>query len=130
MWISSDDNSFNFVAPAGAANQKNELNFPYFEKEDIAAAATIDLDAKFGEDVKDLGVLTGNTTINAAVNSDLKDGAKLYLKMTDSGASGDTVTLGTGFSATSLSLTTDKTYLAQFILIGGSFYLISNSKQD
>ena len=111
MWISKDDQSFNFVAPEGAPEQENEVNFPYVGQEAVAAAAVIAVLGNFAEDVKDLGVLVGNTTINATINAQLKDGAKLILKMQDSGGAGDVVTFGTAFLAPAKTLTTAKTYL-------------------
>lgn len=130
MWISKDENSFNFVAPVNASAQENNVNFPYFEVSPVAAAASIELDANFAEDVKDLGTLTGNTSITVVKHADLKDGAKLYLKMVDSGGAGDVVTLESGFAASALTLTTGKIYVAQFILIGGAYYLLSHTKQN
>ena len=130
MWISKDDNSFNFVAPSGATDQENEVNFPFVGQETVAAAATIAVEGKFAEDVKDLGILVGDTTINATVNAQLKDGAKLILKVQDSGGAGDVVTFGTAFLAPAKTLTTDKTYLLTFMLIGGVYTLISEAKLD
>lgn len=128
MWVNTKDKtSFNFIAPEGASEQVNEVNFPVVAQEVIAAAAVIAVEGKFAEDIKDLGVLAGvTTTINANVNAQLKDGAKLTLKMTDSGGAGDVVTFGTNLGAPAKTLVTGGIYLVTFILIGGTYVLYSD----
>lgn len=129
MWVNKEDqSSFNFLAPAGASKQVNEVNFPLTTQEDIAAAATINVAGNFAEDVKNLGTLVGATTINATVNEQLKDGAKLILRMTDSGGAGDVVTFGTNLNAPAKTLASGGVYLITFILLDGAYYLYSDMR--
>ncbi len=129
MWISEDNNSFNFVAPEGASNQVNEVNFPLMENETVVAAATIPITAKFAENIKNIGVLVGDTAIDVTLDAQLRDGAKLHLQVTDSGA-GDTVSFGTNMQGKAQTLTAGKSYLISFILISGVFVLQSASLLD
>lgn len=102
MYTNKDSNgqyqSFGFKAPDGVATEKNEVLFPWHEKQEPAYAATLAVTIKHMETVLQPAQLTGNVTINLTINSQVTRGAKLYLKVA-ADTSDRTVTLGTGIDA-------------------------------
>jgi hypothetical protein len=104
MYTDKDSNgvyrSFNFKAPAGASDQKNEVLFPFSDKQEPAFAATLAVTVKQMDTFLQPGVLTGDMTINLTLDAQLTKGAKLHVKLKESANTADrTVTLGTGFDA-------------------------------
>ena len=99
-WIKKNSNgssnSFNFVAPAGASMQLNEVLFPFSEKLEPAYAPTLAVAVKQKDTFLQPAALTGNLTINATIDAQVTPGAMIHLKV--SAAAERTVTLGTGFA--------------------------------
>lgn len=123
-WISKDSDksrSFNFVAPAGAVNEKNEVLFPFSEKLTPVHAATHAVNITQFITFLQPGTATANITINLTPNPQLTPGAKLYLRVAASGAN-RTVTFGTGFATLAAVTVNDGTtkYMS-FVFDGTNF---------
>ena len=117
-------NSFNFIPPAGAEDQLNEVLFPIGDKQSPDYAATLAVDVKQMETFLQPGALTGNVTINLTIDSQVTKGAKLHLKVKESANSADrTVTLGDGFDADATDITVVKatTVCKTFVYDGSAF---------
>lgn len=98
--------SFGFVAPDGATAEKNEVLFPFHDKQEPAFAATLPVTVKQMETFLQPGTLSGAVTINLTIDAQLTPGAKLYVKLkADSTTGGRAVTLGTGFDADAADFT-------------------------
>ena len=102
MYTNKDANgnfqSFGFLAPDGISTEKNEVLFPYHDKQAPAYGATLAVTVKQRDTFLQPGALTGNVTINLTIDPQVTPGAKLYLKVKEAaGTANRTVTLGTGF---------------------------------
>ena len=96
--------SFNFVAPDGASEVKNEVLFPFTEKQAPAYAATLAVTIKQMETFLQPEQLTGAVTINLTVDAQVTKGAKLHIKLAADGTQ-RVATIGTGFDAAAPDLT-------------------------
>lgn len=83
-------------------------------------AATIAATITNGMTIIDPAILTGNATLNLTINSDLRDGAILQLKVKATSNS-QNVTLGTGFLGAAIVGVAGKTQAQAFVLIDGVF---------
>src|SRR5574343_1305775 len=88
--------SFNFVAPDGVSSEKNEVLFPFHEKQTPDYAATLVVTVKHMDTFVQPKELTGDVTLNLTIDSQVTACAKLHLKL-DADGTNRTVTLGTGF---------------------------------
>lgn len=116
--------SFNFVAPKGAVDQLNEVQFPFHEKLEPVFAAALAVAIKQRETFLQPGVLTGVQTINLTIDPQVTRGAKLYVKLTaDATVGGQAVTIGTGFDAAAPDFTVaaSATVFKTYIYDGTSF---------
>ena len=126
MWTDKDSNgvvrSFGFVAPDGAIAEKNEVLFPWFEKQTPDYAATLAVTVKQRDCFLQPATLTGAVTINLTIDAQLTAGAKLYLKVTADGTN-RVVTLGTGFNAaaTDITVTASTCFCRTFVYDGTDF---------
>ena len=109
-------NSFEFVAPAGATNQLNEVLFPFTEKQEPAYAATVAATIKQMKTFIQPAELTGNATLNLTIDPQVTAGAMLCVKL-DADGTNRTFTPGTGFDASAAAVTVtastvvNKTYI-------------------
>lgn len=129
-WIKKNtngsSNSFEFVAPAGAANQKNEVLFPFTDKQEPAYAATLPVTIKQMDTFLQPGTLTGALTINLTIDAQVTAGAKLHIKLTADGTQRVT-TMGTGFNASTPTVTAaiSTTVFKSYVYDGTSFVPVS-----
>jgi hypothetical protein len=128
MYTNKDANgqfqSFGFLAPDGISTEKNEVLFPYYDKQTPAYGATLAVTVKQRDTFLQPGVLTGNVTINLTIDPQVTPGAKLYLKVKETADSANrTVTLGTGFDddATDVTVVKATTVCRTFVYDGTSF---------
>jgi len=113
--------SFNFVAPDGASEVKNEVLFPFSEKQAPAYAATLAVAVKQMDTFLQPETLTGAATVNLTIDAQVTPGAKLHLKLTADGTN-RAVTLGTGFAGlASVSVKASTTACILFVYDGAAF---------
>lgn len=129
MWTnknsSGEHQSFNFIAPDGVSTKKNEVLFPWTDKQTPGYAATLAVAVKQHETFLQPATLTGAVTINLTIDQQVKAGAKLYLKMT-ADATARTVTFGTGFATTTAQeVAISTTVYRSFVYDGTSFVAMS-----
>jgi hypothetical protein len=126
MWTNKNSSgqfqSFGFLAPDGITTEKNEVLFPYHEKQEPAYAATLAVTVKQRDCFLQPATLTGAVTINLTIDAQLTPGAKLYLKVTADGTN-RVVTLGTGFdaAATDITVTASTCFCRTFVYDGAAF---------
>ncbi len=126
MWTDKDSNgvvrSFGFLAPAGASAEKNEVLFPFHDKQTPDFGATLAVTVKQRDTFLQPATLTGAVTINLTLDAQLTAGAKLYLKVTADGTN-RVVTLGTGFdaAATDITVTASTCFCRTFVYDGNAF---------
>jgi len=130
MWIDKDSNgvqrSFGFVAPDGATEEKNEVLFPWYEKQTPDYAATLAVTVKQRDSFLQPAQLTGNMTINLTIDSQVTPGARLYLKV-EADSTERTVTLGTGFDADASDITVAlSTVVCKTFVYDGTAYVPVN----
>lgn len=129
-WIKNNDdgssNSFNFVAPEGAAEQKNEVLFPFSEKQTPDYAAAIAVDVTQMETFVQPAELTGNVALTAVINAQVTAGAKMYVKL-DADGTNRTVTPGAGFdaSAPAITVTANTVAFKSYVYDGTAFVPMS-----
>jgi hypothetical protein len=118
--------SFNFVAPDGVSSEKNEVLFPFSEKQTPDYAATIAATVKQMDTFIQPEELTGNVTLNLTIDGQVTAGAKLHLKL-DADGTNRTVTLGTGFdaSAADITVTANTVVFKSFVYDGTAFVPVS-----
>ena len=118
--------SFNFVAPDGVTSEKNEVLFPFHEKQTPDYAATLAVTIKHMENFIQPAELTGNATLNLTIDSQVTTGAKLHLKL-DADGTNRTVTLGTGFDAAAadITVTANTIVFKSFVYDGTAFVPVS-----
>lgn len=118
--------SFNFVAPDGVSSEKNEVLFPFSEKQTPDYAATIAATVKQMDTFIQPAELTGNVTLNLTIDGQVTAGAKLHLKL-DADGTNRTVTLGTGFdaSAADITVTANTVVFKSFVYDGAAFVPVS-----
>ena len=118
--------SFGFVAPDGVTSEKNEVLFPFHEKQTPDYAATIAATVKQMETFIQPAELTGAVTLNLTIDSQVTAGAKLHLKL-DADGTNRTVTLGTGFdaSAADITVTANTVVFKSFVYDGAAFVPVS-----
>lgn len=114
--------SFNFVPPTGATSQKNEVLFPFSEKQTPDYAATLAVTVKQMETFLQPAQLTGAVTINVTIDAQVTPGAKLHLKLTADGTQ-RVATIGTGFDAAAPDLTVavSSTVFKSYVYDGTAF---------
>lgn len=120
--------SFGFIAPDGAVNNKNEVLFPYYDKQTPVFAAILAVSINQMETFLEPGALTAAMTINLNVHSQVTPGAKLHLKLKEvAGSANRTVTLGTGFdeAAANITVTLSTTVFKTFVYNGDCFMPVS-----
>ena len=101
--------SFGFLAPDGISTEKNEVLFPYHDKQAPAYVATLAVTVKQRDTFLQPAALTGDVTINLTIDSQVTPGAKLYLKVKEAANTVDrAVVLGTGFDADAADLSVVK----------------------
>lgn len=96
--------SFNFVPPTGSNAQKNEVLFPFTEKQAPVYAAILAVSIKQMDTFLQPEQLTGAVTINLTVDEQVTPGAKLHIKLAADGTQ-RVATLGAGFDAAAPDLT-------------------------
>jgi hypothetical protein len=118
--------SFNFVAPDGVSSEKNEVLFPFHEKQTPDYAATLAVTVKHMDTFVQPEELTGAVTLNLTIDSQVTAGAKLHLKL-DADGTNRTVTLGTGFdaSAADITVTANTVVFKSFVYDGTAFVPVS-----
>ncbi len=118
--------SFNFVAPDGVSSEKNEVLFPFHEKQTPDYAATLAVTVKQMDTFVQPEELTGAVTLNLTIDSQVTAGAKLHLKL-DADGTNRTVTLGTGFdaSAADITVTANTVVFKSFVYDGTAFVPVS-----
>lgn len=125
-WIKMNDdgssNSFNFLPPAGATEQVNEVLFPFHDKQTPDYGAALAVSVTQMETFVQPAELTGNLTIDLAIAEEITPGAKLYLKL-DADATNRTVTLGAGFDtdAADVVVTANTVAFKSFVFDGVAF---------
>lgn len=113
--------SFNFVAPDGASEVKNEVLFPFSEKQAPAYAAILAVAIKQMSTFLQPEELTGAATINLTIDAQVTPGAKLHLKLTADGTN-RVVTLGAGFAGlASITVKAATTACVSFVFDGTAF---------
>jgi hypothetical protein len=126
MWLDKDSNgvvrSIGFRAPAGMPAEKQEVLFPFSDKQTPDFAATLPVTVKQMNTFLQPATLTGAVTINLTLDAQLSPGAKLYLKATADGTN-RVITLGTGFNAasTAITVTASTCFCRTFVFDGTSF---------
>ena len=115
-------NSFEFVAPAGAANKLNEVLFPFTEKKEPAYAATVAATIKQMKTFIQPAELTGNLTLNLTIDSQVTPGAMLFVKL-DADGTNRTFAPGTGFddSCADVTVTANTVVNKTYIFDGVAF---------
>jgi hypothetical protein len=114
--------SFGFKAPAGASVEKNEVLFPFHEKQTPDYAATIAATVKQMDTFIQPATLTGAATLNLTIDPQVTVGAKLHLKLR-ADATQRVVTLGTGFDddAANITVAISSVVFASFVYDGTAF---------
>lgn len=126
MYLDKDSNgvvrSFGFRAPSGATEEKNEVLFPWSDKQEPDYGAVLDVDVKQMETFLQPALLTGAVTIDLAIDAQVTPGAKLYLKLKADGTN-RVVTLGDGFDAdaTNITVTASTCFCRTFVFDGTTF---------
>lgn len=125
-WIKKNSdgssNSFNFIPPAGASEQVNEVLFPIAEKQEPAYAATVAADIKQMKTFIQPAELTGNLTLNLTIDEQVSPGAMLCVKL-DADGTNRTFAPGTGFddSCADVTVTADTVVNKTYIFDGVAF---------
>ncbi len=126
-WIKKDsDNvgrSYNFIPPKNLGGSvKNEVLFPFSDKQQPAYAATLAVTIDQMETFLQPDELTGNLTINLTIDESVTAGAKLYVKL-DADGTNRTVTPGTGFDAAApaVIVTADTVGFVSYVYDGAAF---------
>lgn len=114
--------SFNFVPPSGASAQKNEVLFPFSEKQNPDYAATLAVTVKQMDTFVQPAQLTGAVTINVTIDAQVTAGAKLHIKLAADGTQ-RVATIGTGFDAAAPDLTVgaNATVFKSYVYDGTAF---------
>jgi len=113
--------SFNFVAPDGASEVKNEVLFPFTEKQAPAYAATLAVAVKQMQTFLQPEQLTGAATVNLTIDAQVTPGATLHLKLSADGTN-RAVTLGTGFAGlATVTVKASTTACVSFVYDGSAF---------
>ncbi len=122
--------SYNFVAPKidADANRKIEVVFPTSEVQTVEATATTEVIIERLTTLIDLGELSSNCTLNAIIGEDIPVGANLTVKA-KSDTTARTITWGSGFVASAMSGTSNKTKVQSFIYDGEVFIAKGASAQ-
>lgn len=125
-WIKKNDddssNSFNFVAPEGAAEQVNEVLFPFAEIQEPVYAASVTVEVKQMETFVDPAELTGDLAMVLTIDAQVTKGAKLYVKLT-ADATNRTFAPGDGFDAATpdVTVTATTTVFKTYVYDGTAF---------
>lgn len=121
--------SYGFKAPGASkdADQKVEVMFPSVDTQNPDYAAEIDLVVEQMNTIVDLA-LTGDLTLNVAVDPGVTKNAEMLLKLEASGAD-RVVTLADGFSAAEIAIPSGVTICA-FLKYDGTDFLLVTSTND
>lgn len=116
---------FNFVAPEGKT--KEDVLFPLGDVQEPAYGAILAVDIEQMETFLQPAELTGNVTINLAINAQVTKGAKLHLKL-DADGTNRVVTLGDGFEApATLTVVANTVWYVSFVYDGTAFLPMYNT---
>jgi hypothetical protein len=98
------------------------INYPFGEMDvqSVDAAATIELEVENQKTLVNVSEMAAAATINVTASPELKAGAELFIKLKSDGTA-RAVTLGTGFTGTSVAGTISKTKIASFVYDGSKF---------
>jgi len=123
--------SYGFKAPNSVVHtdKKIEVLFPSVDTQTPDYAATIDLVVNQMNTVVEVGALTGNPTINVAVDAEVTKNAEMLVKLTASGAA-RTVTLGAGFSGSDIVVPSGATVYALLKYDGTNFVVVTSTNDD
>lgn len=95
----------------------------------VTPAAVMSLEVENSETVADLGTLAAAGTLNLEIDAELKAGARLTVKVKSDGTARD-LTLGTGFTGTTVAGTISKTKVASFVYDGTTFIHVGTQQVD
>ena len=126
MWFKNGQ-PFYFEAPDGLTGQKR--NFPTNEAQEKAYAATIAATIVASTTLINLAEMTGDVTLNLTLNAQLEIGDTLVVKSISDTTARD-ITLGTGFTGTTIAGVISKTKVATFFFDGTSFLPIATIQAD
>ncbi len=118
------DRSYGLLAPKNVGGDvKNEVLFPFHDKQEPAYAAVLAVSITQMETFLQPEELTGNATINLTVDASVTRGAKLYVKMEADDQGDKTVALGTGFDADAADevVASDSVKFATYVYDGVAF---------
>ncbi len=130
-WLNMIRNSsYNFFAPSieGDSNKKVEIVFPTFEKKTPAFAAIQAVTVERMTTILDLGELTGASTVNLSISTDVQMGAKLAI-VAKSDTTARDVTCGDGFLGGAIAGTISKTKVQHFVYNGTAFMPVAAAVQ-
>lgn len=99
-----------------------KINWPQGEadKQDLAYLATQEVTIRNMMTILNFAILTGDTTLNLTIDSQVRKGARLLLKVPAT-ASADDLTLGTGIDAPVIVGVAGKTKTQEFVYDGTRF---------
>ena len=132
MFVRQETNaSYGFKAPNSVVDtdKKVEVLFPSVDTQSPDYAATINLTVDQLNTIVEVGALTGNPTINVAVDDEVTKNAEMLLKLTASGGA-RTVTLGTGFSGSAIVVPSGATVYALLKYDGTNFVVVTSTNDD
>lgn len=95
----------------------------------VIPAATMSLDVVNTETIADLGTLSAAGTLNLAVDAEVEAGSRLTVRVKSDGTARD-LTLGTGFTGTTIAGTINKTKVASFVFNGTTFLHVGTQQVD
>jgi hypothetical protein len=130
QWINNTENkSFNFTAPYGATAIKNEVLFPFTEKNTYTPTTPVALSVSQMVIIYSTasGTLTAATTFNLTINAHVTTGAMLLLEVKSDGTARDFIP-GTGFIGVTTAGTINKTKWLMFIYNGTAFIHVSTNQ--
>ena len=106
------------------------ISYPFgdMDTQSVDFATSIDLVIKNQKTLVEVGQMTGAMTINVTT-PELKAGAELIVKL-QSDTTARAVTLGTGFTGTSIAGVISKTKYARFMFDGSNFIYMSSQQVD
>lgn len=123
--------SYNFKAPNSAVDtdKKIEVLFPSVETQTPDFAAEVAVPVTQMNTIVEVGALTGDTTINVTVDTEVTKNAEMMLKLTASGGA-RTVTLGTGLSGAAIVVPSGATVYALLKFDGTNFVAVTSTYDD
>lgn len=132
QWVhNTEHKSFNFKAPSGATNLKNEVLFPFSEVTTYSASNdTLTLTVKqYNTFFSTTDTLLANTYFYLSVNSQVTAGAQLFI-LCKSGAVARSFIPKTGFTGTTVTGTASKSKYLHFVYNGTAFIHVGTMQID